>query len=213
MNPRCTRALAGLTAALVFGVADAAAATACQVPPERRLPHALVALSNSVGPGIVNTLFGVLAIVGYTVAAPFSEEIDLPRFKLSPTGIQILVIVAENWYDGGTSLGWFVIEGSDLEVHEPAEEYQLHTLHETGHAYQSALLGPLYLPFVGIDYAIHGGGNHTYYFKQRHDRGGFSRHPDDDAWVETWADRFAARGGPTDHLSSEQIAALIGCPD
>jgi len=209
---KVVRALAPV-AALQLIAAQPANARDCQPPEHRRLTNALVVASNSVGPGAINSAVGLLAIVGSAIAAPFSDAIEVPRLRWSRSKLQIVATIADHWYRGGTSLGLFLIEGSDSLERKSEEDYELHLLHEGGHAYQSALLGPLYLPVVGVDYALHGGGNHHFYFMHARDRGGLSRDPERDAFVERWADAIAADGGKQDDLSAAELRALLGCPE
>jgi len=205
------RYLHGLVVLALLVEGSAARALECEVPTERRLERALVVGSNLVGPGLVNSLAGLTWIVGSFLTAPFSTKVQIPRFRIARSGFQINVTVGNDWYEHATSLGLFLIEGRDLEEYWAEETFNLHLLHEAGHARQSALLGPLYLPFAAVDYAIHRGGNHHVYFRRRKDRGGFSRDPEDEAWIETWADTIAASGGARDQLSSRDIQQLIGC--
>lgn len=205
------RTLRSIVVLALLAQGSAASAMECRVPPHKQLERGLVVGSNLVGPGVVNSLVGLTWIVGSTVAAPFSGKIQLPRFHLARSGFQLNVTIGSDWYRHATSLGIFLIEGSDLEAHWAEENFNLHLLHESGHASQSALLGPLFLPFTALDYAIHRGGNHSVYFRRGAGWGGFSRKPEDDAWIETWADEIAASGGPRDRLSSRDIRRLIGC--
>ena len=72
-------------------------------------------------------------------------------------------------FQGGISLGKYIITGSKGEVH---------IRHEFGHCIQSKILGWFYLPIVGIC-----SGLHAWLCKCR-------RHSYYDFWTERWADKL-----------------------
>jgi hypothetical protein len=81
------------------------------------------------------------------VISPFTDSVDFPSFSLSSNGKQILVKINGYGPPGEMSMGLWEISswGGGFA-----------STHEGGHAFQSALLGPLYLPVVLTTYAIFG---------------------------------------------------------
>lgn len=109
--------------------------------------------------GLINTIIGAFAVLGVVIYR-LGKDGKAPSFKMSSTGEQIVML--DNPYSPGYdfSLGIFQIGGGqDWEDR-----------HETGHARQSALLGPFYLPLVGISYASVG---------------------EPEGFIEEWADDWA----------------------
>lgn len=85
-----------------------------------------------------------MAALGLTV-----KEGELPKLSLSPNGKQFLV---SSHKGASFSLGAFEFKGDATRVHPG-----IVTAHEGGHSKQSAVLGPLYLPYIAQDYARNGG--------------------------------------------------------
>lgn len=102
-------------------------------------------LSNLVW-GLPNTIVGGAIAAVSMIASPIFKG-EMPTFSASPNGKQIHVgnsILPLPGYE--MSLGLFHLDSNDYTGGSVAA-------HEGGHADQSALLGPLYLPVIGVDYA------------------------------------------------------------
>jgi hypothetical protein len=113
--------------------------------------------------GLINTLIGVGIILATIIVSPFSEYVDFPRFRIARSGRQIYVDVSGMGpYTAKLSMGIFEFDNG--------MGYERASYHEGGHAAQSAILGPFYLPVVMASYLSAGWG------------GGF---------VEDWADMWA----------------------
>jgi hypothetical protein len=113
--------------------------------------------------GLINTLVGVGIIIATMIVSPFSEYVDFPRFAMARSGRQIYVDVSGMGpYPAKLSMGIF-----EFDNHTG---YGWASHHEGGHAAQSAILGPFYLPVVLASYLTAGWG------------GGF---------IEDWADAWA----------------------
>lgn len=126
------------------------------------LMDALVVLGNLTW-GLVNTAIGVGAVLGTMIVSPFTRYVDFPTFAISASEQQIYVDVSGlGPVPGKMSLGLF-----ELDNHAG---YHFASGHEAGHAKQSALLGPLYLPMVLFSYAVQG---HHGSFMER--------------WADVWA--------------------------
>jgi hypothetical protein len=108
----------------------------------------LLAVISNLTWGLCNSVVGLGVIFWAMIASPFSEYVDFPSFTMSENGFQIWVNATGAiipWM--AFSLGVFVF-GSSSEPYAGA--------HEGGHSFQSAILGPFYLPTVGISYLIQG---------------------------------------------------------
>jgi len=126
------------------------------------LMDALVVLGNLTW-GLVNTAIGLGAVLGTMIVSPFTRYVDFPTFAISASEQQIYVDVSGMGpVPGKMSLGLF-----ELDNHSG---YYFASGHEAGHAKQSALLGPLYLPMVLFSYAVQG---HHGSFMER--------------WADVWA--------------------------
>ena len=123
---------------------------------------ALVVMGNLTW-GLINTAIGVGAVLGTMIVSPFTRYVDFPTFAISASQQQIYVDVSGlGPIPGKMSLGLF-----ELDNHSG---YYFASGHEAGHAKQSALLGPLYLPMVLFSYAVQG---HHGSFMER--------------WADVWA--------------------------
>lgn len=101
--------------------------------------------------GLFNSLIGFILFIGALLHLAGKGE--KPVVRLSRTGEQI---VLENgvYGDDVMSLGIFQFgQTSHIKIEDKYTDDE----HETGHARQSAVLGPFYLPLVGISYANVGG--------------------------------------------------------
>ncbi|TNE99134.1 MAG: hypothetical protein EP326_08615 [Deltaproteobacteria bacterium] len=126
------------------------------------LMDALVIIGNLTW-GMVNTAIGLGAVLGTMIISPFTRYVDFPTFAISASEQQIYVDVSGMGpIPGKMSLGLF-----ELDNHSG---YYFASGHEAGHAKQSALLGPMYLPMVLLSYAISG---HSGSFMER--------------WADVWA--------------------------
>ncbi|MBI2608057.1 MAG: hypothetical protein HYW47_00455 [Deltaproteobacteria bacterium] len=128
----------------------------------RTFLDSLVVLGNLTW-GLVNTLAGAGIILATAIASPFTDRIDFPTFQLAKNGKQIYVDVS----------GMYLLSGKmSLGLWELSNGYGWSAVseHEGGHATQSAVLGPLYIPVVLVSYA------------SVQSQGGF---------VEDWADIWA----------------------
>ena len=126
------------------------------------LMDALVVIGNLTW-GMVNTAIGLGAVLGTMIISPFTRYVDFPTFAISASEQQIYVDVSGMGpIPGKMSLGLF-----ELDNHSG---YYFASGHEAGHAKQSALLGPMYLPMVLLSYAISG---HSGSFMER--------------WADVWA--------------------------
>lgn len=108
-------------------------------PPERRWSPAMTWIGNLTW-GSVNSAFGLAltAVLLPWLAFGWAGSGRFP-IRMSPTGEQIFVDTAP--YDlSAVSLGVFHIGGNAAHRHE------------TGHARQSAILGPFYLAFAVLSY-------------------------------------------------------------
>lgn len=105
--------------------------------------------------GLVNTAIGFLTAIGYTIGHLFSHG-RFPEIRFNGTQINV----------GPEEIGGHCWSLGAFHIGTPA-----HADHEAGHAKQSALLGPLYLPAVFLSYAGAG-----------FQHGGY---------IETWADNWA----------------------
>ena len=115
----------------------------------------------TIGVGVI----GAGVVLTAAIISPFTRHVDFPTIKVSASGQQIYVDVSGlTPVPGKMSLGIF-----ELDNHS---SYFFASGHEGGHAKQSALLGPLYLPVVVFSYIIQG---HSASF------------------METWADNWAVR--------------------
>jgi hypothetical protein len=112
------------------------------------LMDSLVILGNLTW-GLVNTAIGLGAVLGAMIVSPFTRYVDFPTFAISASEQQVYVDVSGMGpIPGKMSLGLF-----ELDNHSG---YYYASGHEAGHAKQSALLGPLYLPMVLFSYAVQG---------------------------------------------------------
>ncbi len=112
----------------------------------RKILNTLIIMSNLTW-GLPNTLVGVTVIAVGAIAAPFSPILDMPRFEKSESGKQIAVNVDNLFmFPSNVSFGLFQLKSNM----EGADD------HEGGHAVQSAILGPFYLPVVVGDYIAEG---------------------------------------------------------
>ncbi len=126
------------------------------------LMDALVVIGNLTW-GMINTAIGLGAVLGTMIVSPFTRYVDFPTFAISASEQQIYVDVSGiGPIPGKMSLGLF-----ELDNHSG---YYFASGHEAGHAKQSALLGPLYLPMVLFSYAVQG---HHGSFMER--------------WADVWA--------------------------
>lgn len=99
--------------------------------------------------GLANTLIGAGTVLVTMAVSPFSDYVDFPSFAISASGMQIYVDVSGIAPFGGKiSLGLFELNNG--------AGYYFASEHEAGHAIQSAILGPLYLPTVLVTYALFG---------------------------------------------------------
>lgn len=99
--------------------------------------------------GLANTLIGAGAVLVAMAVSPFSPYVDFPTFALASSGMQIYVdVTGISPFYGKMSLGLFELDNGT--------GYYFASEHEAGHAIQSAILGPLYLPTVLITYALFG---------------------------------------------------------
>lgn len=130
--------------------------------PDSVISKILVTISNLTW-GLVNTVIGAGVVLTAAIVSPFTRYVDFPTIKLSSSGQQIYVDVSGlTPVAGKMSLGIF-----ELDNHGG---YFFASGHEGGHAKQSALLGPLYLPVVVFSYIIQGHSG---------------------SFMETWADNWA----------------------
>lgn len=99
--------------------------------------------------GMINSIVGVGIIFATAVVSPFTSAVDFPSFSISANGKQIYVNVSGmSPIAGKMSMGIF-----ELSNHYSHGSY---SDHEGGHAIQSAVLGPFYLPTVMVSYIIFG---------------------------------------------------------
>lgn len=99
--------------------------------------------------GMANTLIGAGVVLVTMAVSPFTKYVDFPSFHLAASGMQIYVDVSGmSPRPGKLSLGLF-----ELDNHS---SFEFASYHEAGHAIQSAILGPFYLPAVLVTYAISG---------------------------------------------------------
>lgn len=130
--------------------------------PDSIISKVLVTISNLTW-GLVNSVIGAGVVLTAAIVSPFTQYVDFPTIKLSASGQQIYVDVSGlTPVAGKMSLGIF-----ELDNHGG---YHFASGHEGGHAKQSALLGPLYLPVVVFSYIIQGHSG---------------------SFMETWADNWA----------------------
>lgn len=116
--------------------------------PDSIISKILVTISNLTW-GLVNTVIGAGVVLAAAVISPFTKYVDFPTIKISASGQQIYVDVSGlTPVAGKMSLGIF-----ELDNHGG---FFFASGHEGGHAKQSALLGPLYLPVVIFSYIIQG---------------------------------------------------------
>jgi hypothetical protein len=113
--------------------------------------------------GAINSLVGFGFVVAAAIVSPFTRHVDFPTLRLSSSGSQIYADVSGMLpFRGKISFGIFETDYN--------AGYRFASAHEAGHATQSALLGPLYLPAALLSYILVGG------------HGGF---------IEEWADAWA----------------------
>tara|TARA_Y100000590_G_scaffold470775_1_gene670255 strand:- start:77317 stop:78579 length:1263 start_codon:yes stop_codon:yes gene_type:complete len=130
--------------------------------PDSVISKILVTISNLTW-GLVNSVIGAGVVLTAAIVSPFTRYVDFPTIKLSASGQQLYVDVSGlTPVAGKMSLGIF-----ELDNHGG---YYFASGHEGGHAKQSALLGPLYLPVVVFSYIIQGHSG---------------------SFMETWADNWA----------------------
>lgn len=99
--------------------------------------------------GLANTVIGAGVVLATIAVSPFTRYVDFPSFHLSESGMQIYVDVSGmSPIPGKMSLGLFELDN--------ASGFGFASYHEGGHAIQSAVLGPFYLPAVLITYVISG---------------------------------------------------------
>lgn len=99
--------------------------------------------------GLANTLIGAGVVLVTMAVSPFTDYVDFPSFALAASGMQIYVdVTGMSPFGGKMSLGLFELDNG--------AGYYFASDHEAGHAIQSAILGPLYLPTVLITYALTG---------------------------------------------------------
>lgn len=106
--------------------------------------------------GFPNTVLGLLTGIGLSAACLFTGR--LPSFHLSSTRAQIIWDTGNVTQGRNVSLGLFHI-GTFLDHHSSATDAngrERLQRHESGHAIQSAVLGPFYLHLVLTSYAING---------------------------------------------------------
>ena len=116
--------------------------------PDSVISKILVTISNLTW-GLVNTVIGAGVVLAAAIISPFTKYVDFPTIRVSSSGQQIYVDVSGlTPVAGKMSLGIF-----ELDNHGG---YFFASGHEGGHAKQSALLGPLYLPVVIFSYIIQG---------------------------------------------------------
>ena len=92
-------------------------------------------------------------------------------------------------HKGGFSMGNFVVLSLKSGLSGPSYD------HEFGHCIQSRILGPLYLPIVGVCSGLHNllyNGNHTYYIY----------------WTERWANRLGGIDGYNGGLEFHKEGAI-----
>lgn len=103
-------------------------------------------------------------------------------YKLILRGERRILVDKANYFfvaptiSGGVSLGNYIFLSKGNAVKEPVYD------HEFGHSIQSRILGPLYLPIVGLCSGIHYltySGNGNYY----------------DYWTERWANKLSGIEG------------------
>ncbi len=101
--------------------------------------------------GLVNTMIGASIVVAAMAVSPFTPYVDFPTLRISQNGNQIYADVTginPLGLAGKMSMGIFELDnGAGASF---ASE------HEGGHAIQSAILGPFYLPTVLTTYLIFG---------------------------------------------------------
>lgn len=99
--------------------------------------------------GLANTLIGAGIVLATMAVSPFTPYVDFPTFALSSSGMQIYVdVTGMGPLPGKLSMGLFELDNG--------LGYSYASEHEGGHAIQSAILGPLYLPTVLVTYLISG---------------------------------------------------------
>ena len=114
--------------------------------------------------GLPQTLLG---------SALYLKNLDRPREKY-------LSCINTNWKSrGGISLGLFIFT-PDAKT----PNYEKIRVHEYGHTIQSLILGPLYLPFIGI--ISYTWANLPYFKRLRKEK----RIPYTACFVEAWASRL-----------------------
>jgi hypothetical protein len=122
-----------------------------------------LAVVSNLSWGLINTAVGVGIILVAAVASPFSSYVDFPSFQVADNEFQIWVgLRGMVHWDSAFSMGTWIFGGSSM---------QMSVAHEGGHSFQSAVLGPFYLPMVGVSYLLQG---HK------------------DSFMERWADAWAA---------------------
>ncbi len=148
--------------------------------PDHPLVHLLVITSNLTW-GLVNSLVGLGFIAAGLILAPATRIINTISRML--TGYRIVynvhwpaIKVAQNrmqLYVDSCGLGYIRSKMSmGLFELDFCTNHRFASMHEGGHAKQSALLGPLYLPAAILSYALVLG------------HGGFIEH-----WADVWAVR------------------------
>ena len=101
--------------------------------------------------GLVNTMIGASIVVAAMVVSPFTDYVDFPTLRISQSGNQIYADVTGMnplGLAGKMSMGLFELDNGAGESF--ASE------HEGGHAIESAVLGPFYLPTVLATYLVFG---------------------------------------------------------
>jgi hypothetical protein len=122
-----------------------------QTGPYARTSHAhfgqkLVTLIDNSTVGAIQTTIGAAHIIMFAILNPINGrgfvKLDMHNNKTSEAS-QIVIDNKIPWFSGAYSLGLFQVGGA-------------HQDHEGGHAIQSAALGPLYLPAIGLSYMLEG---------------------------------------------------------
>ena len=99
--------------------------------------------------GLANTVIGAGVVLVTMAVSPFTPYVDFPTFNIAASGMQIYVdVTGMSPIPGKMSLGLFELDN--------ATWYEFESDHEAGHAIQSAILGPFYLPTVIMSYIISG---------------------------------------------------------
>ncbi|MBT5093422.1 MAG: hypothetical protein HOM21_04220 [Halobacteriovoraceae bacterium] len=126
------------------------------------IPLKILAWVGNLTWGAFNSLVGLGWVIGTAIVSPFTRYVDFPTIKLSRSGVQLYADVSNTtFFRGKVSLGIFELDQN--------AGWSFASYHEGGHALQSALLGPLYLPAVALSYMMNGG------------HGGFI-----ESWATTW---------------------------